>query len=79
VQLFCYLGLCLRGDIGLEKNWREHNCGGGVEGFYNGEAMKRDMDRTVHWGVCDTKNLCGTVFPALRGLELRCRVVGRER
>ena len=36
------------------------------------------MDRTVRWGVCDTKDSCGTVFSALRGLELRCRVVVRD-
>ena len=45
--------LCLRGDIGLGKNWREHDCGGGGTGVDNGEAMERrtGMDRTVRWGV----------------------------
>ena len=68
MQLFLYLGLCFRGDIGLGKNWREHDCGGGVEGLYNGEAMERDgtgMDRTVRWRLCNAKDSCGTVSPAL--------------
>ena len=53
-----------------------------VEGFYNGEAMEGDaqaLDRTVRWKVCDTKDSCGMVFSALRGLGLRCRVVERGR
>ena len=37
----------MRGDIGLGKNWREHDCGGGVEGFYIGEAMERDAQAWI--------------------------------
>ena len=27
------------------------------------------MDRTVRWRLCDAKDLCGAVFPTLRGLK----------
>ena len=47
MQLLSYLGLCLRGDIGLGKNWREHDCGGGGGGVCNGEAMERDAQAWI--------------------------------
>jgi len=64
----------LRGDIGLGKNWREHDCGGGVEGFYNGEDMERDC-------ALESLRYQGLVrHGVLRSprLELRCRVVVRD-
>jgi len=54
----------LRGDIGLGKNWREHDCGGGVEGFYNGEAMERDAQAWIE--------LCVGEFAIPRTRAARC-------
>ena len=50
--------------------------GVGVEGFY-GERDGTGINWIVRWRVCDAKDSCGTVFPALWGLERHCQVAGR--
>ena len=43
-----------------------------VEGFHIAKAAERDgtgLVRTVRLRLCDAKDSCGTVCPALRGLE----------
>ena len=45
---------------------------------WRGFIMVRSWRETARWKICDTKDSCGTVFSALRGLELRCRVVVRD-
>ena len=57
----------MRGDIGLGKNWREHDCGGGGGGVCNGEAMERDAQAWIE--------LCVGEFAIPRTRVARCSLL----
>ena len=57
---------------GRVENRREEDYGVRVERFHIAKAAERDntgLVRTVRLRLCDAKDSCGTVCPALRGLE----------
>ena len=75
----------LFGTLFMRRHWtrkeleRARLWGWGCRGFLywwgHGERRHRHESKRL----CDAKGSCGTVFPALRGLELRYRVVERGR